>query len=156
MNKIWNMINRIKGRTHSSSVKHLSVNNDIITDKSDIANTLANQIAHTSFSGNCSPNFLKHKHLSEKRKINFTSCNDEYYNRTFSEEELKTSLNRAHDTAEGPDKIHYQLLKYKKRLLLRCIHHFNSDLINNMDHMRISGTKPSSVILSQTKKLTNG
>ena len=112
MNKIWNMINRIKGRTHSSSVKHLSVNTDIITDKSDIANTLANQIAHNSSSGNCSPNFLKHKHLSEKRKINFTSCNDEYYNRTFSEEELKTSLNRAHDTAEGPDKIHYQLLKH--------------------------------------------
>ena len=22
----------------------------------------------------------------------------------------------------------------------RCIHHFKSDLINNMDHMRISGT----------------
>ena len=29
-------------------------------------------------------------------------------------------------------------MKYKERLLLRCIHHFNSDLINNMDHMRIS------------------
>ena len=25
------------------------------------------------------------------------------------------------------------------------------DLINNMDHIRISGTEPSSVILSQTK-----
>ena len=41
-------------------------------------------------------------------------------------------------------------LKYKKRS--RCIHHFKSDFINNMDHMRISGTEPSSVILSQTKK----
>ena len=40
-------------------------------------------------------------------------------------------------------------LSAKKRLLLRCIHHFKSDLINNMDHMRISGTEPSSVILSQ-------
>ena len=39
----------------------------------------------------------------------------------------------------------------KKRLLLRCIHHFKSDWINNMDHMRISGTEPSSVILSQKK-----
>ena len=28
---------------------------------------------------------------------------------------------------------------------------FKPDLINNMDHMRISGTEPSSVILSQTK-----
>ena len=43
-------------------------------------------------------------------------------------------------------------LKCKKRLLLRCIHHFLSDLINNMDHMRISGTEPSSVILSQIMK----
>ena len=42
-------------------------------------------------------------------------------------------------------------LKLKKRLLLRCIHHFKSDLINDMDHMLISGTEPSSVILSQRK-----
>ena len=43
------------------------------------------------------------------------------------------------------------LTLYIKRLLPRCIHHFNSDLINNMDHMRISGIEPSSVILSQRK-----
>ena len=30
--------------------------------------------------------------------------------------------------------------------------HFISDLINNMDHIRNSGTEPSSVILSQTKQ----
>ena len=41
--------------------------------------------------------------------------------------------------------------EYKKRLLPRCIHHFKPDLINNMDHMRISGTEPSLVILRQTK-----
>ena len=35
-----------------------------------------------------------------------------------------------------------EYLKYKKRLLLRCIHHFKSDLINNMDHMCISGNEP--------------
>ena len=42
-------------------------------------------------------------------------------------------------------------LLYKKRLLLRCTHHFQSDLINHVDHMRISGNEPPSVILSQTK-----
>ena len=36
--------------------------------------------------------------------------------------------------------MYYQ---YKKTLLLRCIHHFKSDLINNMNHMHISGTEPS-------------
>ena len=34
-------------------------------------------------------------------------------------------------------------LKLKKRLLLRCIHHFKSDLIKGMDHMHISVTEPS-------------
>ena len=32
---------------------------------------------------------------------------------------------------------------------------FKSDLINNMDHMRIKVTEPSSVTPSQTKKFTN-
>ena len=35
--------------------------------------------------------------------------------------------------------------------VLKCIHHFKSDLINNMDHMRISGNEPSSVIIGLTK-----
>ena len=34
---------------------------------------------------------------------------------------------------------------------LRWIHHFQSNLMNNMDRMRIWGNEPSSVILSQTK-----
>ena len=47
----------------------------------------------------------------------------------------------------------HQVVKVmKKRLLLRCIHHFKSDLINNMDHIRISGTEPSSVILILVKQ----
>ena len=45
----------------------------------------------------------------------------------------------------------FHLILIKKRLLPRCINRFKSDLINNMDHMRISGNEPSSVILSQTK-----
>ena len=39
-------------------------------------------------------------------------------------------------------------LNIKRDFLLRCMHHFKSALINNMDHMRISGIEPSSVILS--------
>ena len=44
----------------------------------------------------------------------------------------------------------FHLLIYKQILLLRCIHHFKSELINNMDHIRISDNEPSSVILTQT------
>ena len=47
----------------------------------------------------------------------------------------------------------YTYIRIMYRDLLRCIHHFKSDLVYNMDHMRISGIEPSSVILSQRKKL---
>ena len=48
-------------------------------------------------------------------------------------------------------RVTHQILvgNIKKRLLLRCIHHLKSDLINSMDHMRISVNEPSSVILGQ-------
>ena len=36
-----------------------------------------------------------------------------------------------------------QVVEIYKRLQLRCRHHFKSDLINNMDHMRISDNDPS-------------
>ena len=38
------------------------------------------------------------------------------------------------------------MLKYNKRLLLRSIHHFKPGVINNINHMRISGTEPSSIV----------
>ena len=47
----------------------------------------------------------------------------------------------------------FYILKYKKILLLRCIHHSKSDLINNMDHMRISGTKDLQQSIKNDRKL---
>ena len=45
-------------------------------------------------------------------------------------------------------KIYIQVIS---KILLRWIHNFKSDLINIIDHMRISGNEPSSVILRQTE-----
>ena len=45
---------------------------------------------------------------------------------------------------------YYMYVEYKKRFLLKSLHLFKSDLINNMDNMRNSGTGPSLVILDQT------
>ena len=50
-----------------------------------------------------------------------------------------------------PAKTVTKKLKHEKTLLLKCTHHFKSDLISIMDDMRISGTEPSSVIPCQAK-----
>jgi potassium voltage-gated channel Eag-related subfamily H protein 8 len=48
----------------------------------------------------------------EETKLNFKSKNLEEYNRPFSLDELRNSLDKAHDTACGPDDILYQFLKH--------------------------------------------
>ena len=52
----------------------------------------------------------------------------ENYNRPFSLDELKKSLGKAHDTACGPDDIHYQLLKHLPDPALQTL----LDLLNNI------------------------
>ena len=77
------MINRIKGRKNSATVKHLLVNDNLITDKAQIANTLGKQLSHNSSSDQCSDQFLKYKQKDEWKKINFSSPNEEFYNKDF-------------------------------------------------------------------------
>ena len=52
----------------------------------------------------------------------------EEYNRPFSLDELRKSLDKAHDTACGPDDIHYQLLKHLPKLALQVL----LDLMNDI------------------------
>jgi hypothetical protein len=60
-------------------------------------------------------NFLKSKNLEE-------------YNCPFSLDELRKSLDKAHDTACGPDDIHYQLLKHLPESALQVL----LDLMNDI------------------------
>ena len=112
MNKVWNYIQKIKGKCSRSSIKHLKINNSILTSEKDIADKLGETFAKHSSSSNYKPNFQRFKNTVEKKKLNFKSNNNENYNSPFSIDELKTSLSKAHDTASGPDEIHYQLLKH--------------------------------------------
>ena len=52
----------------------------------------------------------------------------EEYNRPFSLDELRKSLHKAHDTACGPDDIHYQLLKHLPESALQVL----LDLMNDI------------------------
>ena len=49
--------------------------------------------------------------MKKRKKINFKSKNEENYNQSFNKTELKVAINKSHDTAVGPDEIHYQFLK---------------------------------------------
>ena len=110
--KVWDMVRKIQGKGKSTSVNHLKKNNDNITSKKDIANTLADSFSKNSSSENYTSKFRNIKNQQEKQKLKFTSDNNENYNSEFLLSELTDALSKAHDTSPGPDDIHYQLLKH--------------------------------------------
>jgi potassium voltage-gated channel Eag-related subfamily H protein 8 len=126
MNKVWNMVQKIKGKNNKTNVHHLKDGHDTLTSEQDISNKLGQIFSQNSSTQNYDPEFQKSKKQKEKTKLNFKSKNLEEYNRQFSLDELRKSLDKAHDTACGPDDIHYQLLKH----LPESAHQVLLDLMN--------------------------
>jgi len=112
MKKIWNMVRRISGKTTRSPTHHLKINGSTIDEPKEIANTLASTISQNSSSDHYSDEFRRFKSRKEKYPLKFDSDNTETYNEPFSMAELQAALHKAHDTAVGPDNIHYQMLKH--------------------------------------------
>ena len=104
------MIRKITGQNNNTPTKHLTHNNLKITDKKDRANHLTETFSQNSSTKYQNKNFQIIKIKAEKVKIKFQSKNTESYNQPFSVAELKESLNKAHNTAVRPNKIHYQFL----------------------------------------------
>jgi len=48
----------------------------------------------------------------ENQHLKFKSNNLETYNNPFSLDELLDAISKSHDSAVGPDSIHYQMLKH--------------------------------------------
>jgi hypothetical protein len=59
-----------------------------------------------------SSNFILNKNTEEQKPLDFNPVNNECYNEPFTYDKLLKSLERSHDTAVGPDQIHYQILKH--------------------------------------------
>ena len=109
--KVWDMIRKISGKNSSGPIKHLSKNHVKATNKKDIADLLAKTFSNNSSSTHYSKQFQQIKKNAEKTKLNFKSNNLEDYNRPFSLSELTDCIMKSHNTAVGPDEIHYEFLK---------------------------------------------
>ena len=127
---VWDMVRKISGKSKSASYHHLNYNfnnaNETASTKQDIADTLASQFCSNSSTSHYSEKFQKYKKEQEKTKLNFKSSNNEEYNTPFNLDELKDAISKAHDTATGPDEVHYQMLKHlPPKSLLALLDIFN-------------------------------
>ena len=121
--KVWDMIRKISGKTKSPSYTHLNhyVTETKSTSKFDIAETLGETFLNNSCSRNYSEKFQKVKAEQEKIKLNFKSANTEEYNNLFNFDELLDAIKQSHDSATGPDEIHYQMLKHLPESSLQAL-----------------------------------
>ena len=126
--KVWDTIRKISGKTKSPSYTHLNTCRETkATNKEDIANTFGETFLNNSSSRHYSDKFRHIKNNQEKQKLNFKSCNNEKYNIAFTLSELVDAIKISHDTATGPDEIHYQMLKHlPENSLLTLLYIFNT------------------------------
>ena len=75
-----------------------------------MAEVLTKILSNNSSTDNYSDEFQMIIMLKEKRRLDFSSKNEEEYNLPFSVTELRQSLQKANDSATGLDQVHYQLL----------------------------------------------
>ena len=131
--KVWDMVRKISGKSKSPSHQHLNTNfnggaETKATTKKDITDTLGDAFSTNSANRNYSEGFQKYQKQQEKIKLNFESSNNEEYNNPFNLDELKDAISKSHDTATGPDEIHYQMLKHLPLKSLQTL----LDILNNM------------------------
>jgi hypothetical protein len=69
-------------------------------------------LSYNSSSAHYTDTFRRYKAAQEKLTLNFHSDNSEDYVSPFSKQELEDALPKAHDSAVGPDQVHYQFLKH--------------------------------------------
>ena len=83
-----------------------------------MAEVLAKNLSKDSSTENYSDEFQRIKMLKEKRRLDFSSKNEDEYSLPFSVTELRLSLQTANDSATGLDQVHYQLLTHLLLILL--------------------------------------
>jgi hypothetical protein len=102
------MIRRINGKPCAVPISHLKSNGRTIEEPRDIANEIGSTLSYHSSSNHYTDRFRRYQTVQEQRIINFTSNNRE----SFSLSGLRDALRKSHDSASGPDEIHYQMLKH--------------------------------------------
>ena len=129
-NTIWGTIRKISGRPQPTTLKHLTKKNKTeATTRKDIE-VLAVTFSENSSLKNSNPQFISYKSKSKKQRLNFKTNNLEKYNLPFTPAELKEAIQTSHNTAVGPDEIHYEFLKHLKNSLNYLLKIFNNIWIN--------------------------
>ena len=106
---VWRKIRKLSGKFVPSPLPTLKINNNLITDPGEVANTLGKHFSEVSSPNNYSEEFQRIR--NSQIAINFTSNSSEDYNAQFSLDELHSALSSTEDTSPGEDSILYSMIR---------------------------------------------
>jgi ribonuclease HI len=110
MSEIYENVRKIQGR-NKRKINFLFEHRSYFTTVPEIANLLAKSFSEISSANNYCNKFKFIKTNDEEYPIDFSSKNKECYNSLFSIHELEMALRKSKNSAPGPDRIFYQMIK---------------------------------------------
>ena len=133
---VWRRIHKLSGKHPPHPAPVLHIRDILISEPVEVANELGNYFSQVSSGSHLSPHFSSIKTIKERTPITFTLSSDESYNAPFSSSELNAALQSCRNTHEGPDGIHYRMLRHLPSSSL-------SFLLTIFNHIWTSGNFPS-------------
>ena len=109
---IWKKIHKIAGKYTPNPAPVLHHQGEKIGDPGRVAEILATHFSNISKGEHLSREFLNRKSVEEQTILDFSTDLSLPYNKPFIMKELESSLTKSKSTAEGPDGIHYDMLKH--------------------------------------------
>ena len=114
LHEIWKKVQKISGRFKSTPTPALrNTAGEIITNKQQVAQTLAESFAAVSHRDKYPNKFRKYASLTEKipLKFNTRSANEISYNEKFTQREFNSAMMATTESSPGQDKITYSMIK---------------------------------------------
>lgn len=113
LKEVWSTINVLNNKYARSPITTLRVDDNVIDDPVDVANTLARHFADVSSSANYDPRFLDHKRQAELNRFDFaTEDVNSGYNREFTMKELLLALKSCKGSSPGPSQVTYGMIQH--------------------------------------------
>ncbi len=126
LSAVWRKVYKLSGKHPPVNAPVLKVHNTAIADPLKVANTLDSHFSQISSGSHLVPQFHILKSAKECTPITFSLSSETHYNSPFTFSELTSALHSCHNTREGPDHIHYLMLKHlPPSSLTFLLAHFN-------------------------------
>lgn len=172
---VWEKLNSMNGYKKKSPIPPIDNGEFIMTSDSEIANAFATLFAKNSSNENYNPEFLNHKNQSNIKIENILELNcesNQTLNAPILPDEIITVLNKAKNSAAGPDEIPNILLKKLPRNTISYLTDIYNEILNlrtfppkwrealvipipkpNKDHTKLQSYRPIALTCTPCKVL---